>query len=266
MGIPELDLMFDVLDTGLTGYLTTSQLSEFFQDVYFLRLDRNQLEGALQTVCGYNHDNRCSREHFLPILQELERRKSLEEKIYWDFRALDFEGNNRISIESTLFLFKAVHEEKFSLKTWNNFVKHRFDPTSDVSFDEVKIFLCNLPVGGPCDDGEYFNERDEVSRKHADEEYSIVKELRDLQVRLISFNTSYVSIFSIKHFSRKGYSLAIAELLELEMTIFGIRFSLPKRIVGIKVESGIPCTNHKIVLPCMRGKQYHAVLYHNRRF
>lgn len=182
MGIPELDLMFDVLDTGLTGYLTTLQLAEFFQDVYFIHLDRNQLEGALQTICGHNHDNRCPREHFLAVLQELERRKSLEDKIYWDFRALDFEGNSRISIDSTLFLFKAVHEEKFSLKTWNNFVQQRFDPSSDVSFDEVKIFLCNIPVGGPCDDDEFLQERDEVNRRHAEDGYNTVKELRDLQV------------------------------------------------------------------------------------
>ncbi|KXJ12055.1 hypothetical protein AC249_AIPGENE28759 [Exaiptasia diaphana] len=182
MGIPELDLMFDVLDTGVTGYLTTPQILDFYQEIYFSTLDRRQLEGALMTVCGHNHDNRCPREHFFDVLKEIDRRKSLEEKIYWDFRALDFEGNNRISIESTLFLFKAVHEETFSLKTWNDFIKQRLNPSSDVSFDEVKIFLCNLPVGGPCDDGEFMQERDEVTKRNAEDSYRTVKELRDLQI------------------------------------------------------------------------------------
>lgn len=186
MGIPDLDLMFDILDTGVTGYLTSSQLHEFYQDIYFSAMDSRQIDGALMTVCGHNSDGRCSREHFLAVLEELERRRSLEDKIYWDFKTLDFEGSDRISIESTLFLFKAVHEDDFSLKTWNSFLKQRSQPENDVSFDEVKLFLCNLPLGGPCEENDYMQEREELEKRCCNTEYNTVKELEQLQVIISS--------------------------------------------------------------------------------
>ncbi|XP_032219683.2 trichohyalin [Nematostella vectensis] len=181
MGIPDLEMMFDLLDTGMRGYLTKEQLLEFHETCYFSALDPRQAEGALLTVCGHNADGRCSREYFSAVLEEFERRKTLEDKIYWDFRALDYEGTNRISIKSALFLFKSVHEDYFSIRTWKAFLDQRERPESDVSFDEIKIFLCNLPVGGPCEEEEFYKEDESVERMRCDKEYEAIKELQDLQ-------------------------------------------------------------------------------------
>ncbi|EDO46860.1 predicted protein, partial [Nematostella vectensis] len=178
MGIPDLEIMFDLLDTGMRGYLTKEQLLEFHETCYFSALDPRQAEGALVTVCGHNADGRCSREYFSAVLEEFERRKTLEDKIYWDFRALDYEGTNRISIKSALFLFKSVHEDYFSIRTWKAFLDQRERPESDVSFDEIKIFLCNLPVGGPCEEEEFYKEDESVERMRCDKEYEAIKDAK----------------------------------------------------------------------------------------
>jgi len=88
---------------------------------------------------------RCKKEYFSDLVREIERRHVMEEKIKWDFRALDKENVGRISLEAALFLFKAVHGNKFSQRYWNLFAENRLDPYEDVYLDEIKLFLCNIP-------------------------------------------------------------------------------------------------------------------------
>ena len=182
MGIPDLDLMFDLLDTDLNGYLTSRQLQDFQEELYFSRFDSKQIDAAIATICGHNSDGKCSREHFTTVLDEIERRRTLEEKIIWDFKTLDMEGNGRISLKSTLFLFKTVHGEYFSLKTWQTFVRERKGNEDGVSFDEIKMFLCNLPSGGPCDEGEFLDAESELEREMCNRDYQNFRDLQALQV------------------------------------------------------------------------------------
>lgn len=181
MGIPDLDFMFDLLDTDLNGYLTSEQLQDFQEEIYSTRVDPRQIDAAVVTICGHNADGKCSREHFMTVLGEIERRRTLEDKIIWDFRSLDIEGCGRISFKAALFLFKTVHGENFSLKTWQNFVKER-DNKDGISFDDIKMFLCNLPTGGPCYDDEFHDAERELERDVCNKEYQNFRDLQALQV------------------------------------------------------------------------------------
>ena len=182
MGIPDLELMFDLLDTDMRGYLTSNQLQDFHESLYFSPIDSRQIEAAIRTVCG-DASRLCPREHFTNVLNELDRRKSLEEKIYWDFKTVDVEGKGRISLKTALLLFKAVHNELFSMKTWRSFLSQREYPESDVCFDEIKMFLCNLVDGGPCDKEEFSEEEKAVSLRCCNNEYENLNELEKLQVK-----------------------------------------------------------------------------------
>ena len=182
MGILDLELMFDLLDTDMRGYLTSNQLQDFHESLYFSPIDPRQIEAAIRTVCGGASRGLCPREQFVDVLDELDRRKSLEEKIYWDFKTLDVEGKGRISLKTALLLFKAVHNELFSMKTWRSFVSQREYPDADVCFDEIKMFLCNLVDGGPCDKEEFDEEEKAVGVQCCNNEYRNLKELEKLQV------------------------------------------------------------------------------------
>ena len=183
MGILDLELMFDLLDTEMRGYLTSNQLQQFHESLYFSPMDSRQIEAALRTVCGSSE--LCPREQFIGVLEELDRRRSLEEKIYWDFKTVDVEGKGRISLSTALFLFKSVHNELFSMKSWRSFLSSREFPEADVSFDEIKVFLCNLMDGGPADREEYDDELRATDMRYVSNEYRKLKEFEKLQVSLL---------------------------------------------------------------------------------
>ena len=117
----------------------------------------------------------------------------MEEKIKWDFRALDVENKGRISLESALFLFKAVHGDRFSQRYWNLFVESRLDPYSDVYFDEIKLCLCNIPdFASSNGDQEFRNQNQQVrenAKKQLEEELKI---LTKLQVSFLHWNFTTV--------------------------------------------------------------------------
>ena len=177
-----MELMFDLLDTDMRGYLTSNQLQDFHESLYFSPIDSRQIEAAIRTVCGSSSRGLCPREKFMDVLDDLDRRKSLEEKISWDFKSLDVEGKGRISLKTALLLFKAVHNELFSMKTWRSFVSQREYPDADVCFDEIKMFLCNLVDGGPCEKEEFNEEERDVGLRCVENEYRNLKELEKFQV------------------------------------------------------------------------------------
>lgn len=185
MGIPDYDVMFDLLDISFRGFLTVNQLQEFQMEVYFAPLDVRQIEAAITSVCGRNSAGKCLKEHFGSLVEELGRRVLLEESIQWDFQCLDVTGCGRISLSSALLLFKCVHGEHFSLQTWNKFVSSRSRSYLDVSFDEIKLWLCDLPTGGPCEDEEFLSEREKVESQGGEELYEEWSELEKLQVQFL---------------------------------------------------------------------------------
>lgn len=74
---------------------------------------------------------------FLQVMHDLERRRTLEERLQWDFRALDKTGDHRLPLSDVLTLFKLTQGDQFSMAAWNKFLKSRDQPNDEVCFDEV---------------------------------------------------------------------------------------------------------------------------------
>ena len=59
------------------------------------------------------------------MLQDLERRRHVEEQARWDFMALDTMGSGCLSLSQALLLMQTIHGALFSLSTWNSFLASR---------------------------------------------------------------------------------------------------------------------------------------------
>ena len=110
----------------------------------------------------------------------------MEERNKWDFCAIDVDNIGRISIQSALFLSKAVHGERFSLQNWKQFLSERDNPFDDISYDEMKLFLCNIPEYGlENSDVEYTKQEMELNKLGNDTNLRMHHKLRKLQVNLV---------------------------------------------------------------------------------
>ncbi|XP_066283910.1 trichohyalin-like isoform X2 [Branchiostoma lanceolatum] len=182
--MPEVDFdaVFDALDLSRQGYLLPDQLQEFYLALYYEQVDIRHAKAAVSQICGPAAQDRCSKKHFVDVLMELDRRKCLEEKVYWDFQALDRDGSHRLHLNDALLLFRATHGEKFSFQTWNKFVASRVDPNDDVCFDEMKMWLCMLPEDGdPCGEEEAEKEEEDLINKRTEMDWEEREELLKLQ-------------------------------------------------------------------------------------
>lgn len=137
----------------------------------------------IEKVCGKKSNGRCRKEYFADVAQELERRHFLSESTKWDFQALNVNGTGRISIESALFLTKAVHGDKFSLQNWKLFLSNRLNPFNDVSYSEMELFLCQIPEFASSNaDEEYAKQEGLLKQQAREEDYKLYEELERLQV------------------------------------------------------------------------------------
>ncbi len=81
-----------------------------------------------------------------------------------------------------MLLFKCVHGEQFSLDTWNRFISSRLTSYDDVSFDEIKLWLCDVPSGDVHSDTEFDHERDKLENQGGERLYEDWSVLEKLQV------------------------------------------------------------------------------------
>ncbi|XP_041349458.1 uncharacterized protein LOC121368777 [Gigantopelta aegis] len=146
MGITDIDLVFDHLDTSKRGYVTPPQISELLSSIYVSNIPVSHIEAAIKQICG--SDGRVAKGQFIDILVEIERRQAVEEQAYWDFQALDYNGDHRINLKDALMLFQEFHGENFSLETWHRFLDSRDYSDIDVYFDEIRSWLCDAPIPG----------------------------------------------------------------------------------------------------------------------
>ncbi len=179
----DLDLLFDILDTDFKGHLTLKEIQLFEESTFFEALDLDQIIAALNFICGYQDGGKCSKTNFRNLLMELERRRNLENKIKWDFNALDCNCDDRISLQSALFLFKSVHVEKFSINLWNSFLSSRARPEEEVSFHEIKMFLCNIPQDISFSHETYDQYSNQVKENQIERDYNFHQSLIAWQVR-----------------------------------------------------------------------------------
>ena len=186
MVLQDFDLLFDMLDTDFKGHLTIEDVQLFDESTFFESLDLVQISAAIQTVYG-DENAKVTRGKFGSLLREMERRRKLEEKVSWDFKCLDMDKNGRISLQSALFLFKTVHDKRFSLKLWNSFLSSRYRPEDEVSFDEIRLFLCNIPTFDASGDQDYLQYHSQVRENQKERDYNLHQSLVAWQVCFPSF-------------------------------------------------------------------------------
>jgi Ca2+-binding EF-hand superfamily protein len=187
MGKPDFRGVFDALDPASHGYLTADEIQCFHETLHFTPITKDQVNSAISQICGKSAEGRVHKEFFIQVLQDLDRRKNLEQKVRWDFMALDKSGNYRLPLEDALLLFRETHGEKFSMHVWQAFLRSRVNSDADVYFDEVKIWLCNLPSGDVCTTNELAIEEERLVKGRQNKETGIYQDFKKLQVRCFIF-------------------------------------------------------------------------------
>ncbi|KAL4226590.1 hypothetical protein ACF0H5_014574 [Mactra antiquata] len=176
MGVKDFESLFDSIDLSGKGVIDCDELHVFCEDLFLAPLCIQHIESAIKHVCGAA--GMVKRSKFLDVLTEVERRKATEEQAYWDFQALDYTGRNRIGLRETLWLFKEIHGDRFSLATWRRFLGGREFPDSDVYFNEIRFWLCDIPVGTPCSDDELKAEEDTLKMKQMKFETTVYNDVK----------------------------------------------------------------------------------------
>ena len=118
------------------------------------------------------------------MLEELSRRRQLDEQSQWDFRALDQTGSARLPPAQALLLFQVTHGDTFSMSTWHAFLKDRDDPGVNVAYDEMRALLCAPPGQIPSDMQAIAEEKERMidEQKRKDQ-----KDLDDYLCKKVSF-------------------------------------------------------------------------------
>ncbi|OWF34681.1 hypothetical protein KP79_PYT11450 [Mizuhopecten yessoensis] len=166
MGIQNFNAIFNSIDTACKGFVTTEQLHDYYSNMAYDAITFDQVEASVLHVCGYQAGGRISRDSFLAVLEEVSRRQSVEQQAYWDFQAFDYGATNRISLPDTLLLFREFHGERFSMKTWYDFIESRDEPPgANVFFDEIRMWLCCYPSGDPASEETITEEEERLYRQ-----------------------------------------------------------------------------------------------------
>ena len=99
------------------------------------------------------------------ILEEFSRRRQADEQSQWDFRALDQNGSSRLPLSQALLLFQVTHGDQFSMDTWHAFLNDRQHPDIDVSYDEMRPWLCAPPGEQQCNRQQIENEKERMKEE-----------------------------------------------------------------------------------------------------
>ncbi|CAC5415799.1 unnamed protein product [Mytilus coruscus] len=181
MGLQDFMTVFSNLDPSCKGFVTSHQVLEFCESIYHSSISVEQIEHAITQICGSTSSGRVSRQQFIAVLEEIERRRSVEEQAYWDFQALDYKGTNRISLKDALMMFREFHGDRFSLYTWKEFLQSRDDPNEQVYFDEIRLWLCNYPSGEPASKDQITQEEEQLIKKQSRHQSDRVNKLKQIQ-------------------------------------------------------------------------------------
>ncbi|XP_063400098.1 trichohyalin-like isoform X3 [Mytilus trossulus] len=181
MGLQDFMTVFSNLDPSCKGFVTSHQVLEFCQSIYHSSISVEQIEHAITQICGSTSSGRVSRQQFIAVLEEIERRRSVEEQAYWDFQALDYKGTNRISLKDALMMFREFHGDRFSLYTWKEFLQSRDDPGEQVYFDEIRLWLCNYPSGEPASKDQITQEEEQLIKRQSTHQSDTINKLKQIQ-------------------------------------------------------------------------------------
>lgn len=181
----DLENLYQILDSPCRGYVDSQQIQDFHQTLYLKKIGADQVDAALKQVCG--DQKVCSKKQFVPLLLELERRRTIEERAWWDFKSLDMNGMDQITIQDALFLFKITLGDKFTMIYWGKFLLSRNYSKEPTSFEEVKMWLCNIPDGSSetCSNQAIFEEISNLQTEKNKMDYRNFKKIKALQVSFI---------------------------------------------------------------------------------
>lgn len=172
--------MFDSLDLSSEGFISCEKLHEFDEFLHYGPICIQHVHAAVSQICGGDGQGTVRRENFLEVLQELDRRRMVEERAYWDFQALDSNADGRLPLKDALLLFRDSYGENFSMTAWERFLSAREIAEDEVCFDELRMWLCDLPsqYEAPVDKNRLKAEEDKLEELHltqAMEEYDSAK-------------------------------------------------------------------------------------------
>lgn len=107
-----------------------------------------------------------------PRLKEQSDSEELQDKIIWEFRALDGKRTGKIKPADALLVFKSVLGSRFSLATWYTFTCDRGSSSADVTLDEITEFLVAQPPSGhPASLDDYLSTEQELRRRRAQRDF-----------------------------------------------------------------------------------------------
>ncbi|XP_035826163.1 uncharacterized protein LOC101847194 [Aplysia californica] len=181
MGILDFETVFDELDSSRKGYVTIDQVKYFLESIFEDIADDKHVYLSVEKICGPGSET-IPKERFYLVLEEIERRKTLDSEAYWDFQALDYSGSGLIALKDALLLFQEYHADQFSLDTWHEFLCSRDSPDADVYFNEIRDWLCDIPRSSyPSTKSEVRKERASLEHRRTDAAY---QDLEDMKVLL----------------------------------------------------------------------------------
>ncbi len=98
--------------------------------------------------------------------------EELQDKIIWEFRALDSKRTGKIKPAAALLIFKSVLGSRFSLATWYAFICDRGSSSADVALGEIERFLVAQPPSGhPASFDDYLSTEQELRRKRVQRDF-----------------------------------------------------------------------------------------------
>lgn len=123
-------------------YLTAQEVHQYYNRLRYEGVSLNQVRAAVQTVCSLDA---CSRDEFVELLGELDRRYALVQDIRWEFNLLAQQYGGSITEDDAIFLFKAVHDGYGWKNGWQRFVSSREQQAGTrITWDEIEVSLCVL--------------------------------------------------------------------------------------------------------------------------
>ncbi|EDV29717.1 uncharacterized protein TRIADDRAFT_52404 [Trichoplax adhaerens] len=141
-----VEAVLDALDSNFTGLIDKEQIQVFYESYYNSRIDLRIIELAILSVCSDNSSGKCTREKFVDVIAEINKRKTLEEQLHWDFKSLDRDGDWLITVQDAYLLLQSYCGKKFSMTHWKNFVHARRFSETKVCYEEIRTFMNSIPT------------------------------------------------------------------------------------------------------------------------
>ncbi len=128
--------------------LSRSEVRELYASLRYGGVSFRQLNAAIRKVCSRPEDEEESgirKDELALLLPELDRRYFIVQGAQWEFQFLDCHWKGEISEKDALFLFKAVHGNRFIMHSWEIFLSGRAERGSKVTWEEIEVPLCDIP-------------------------------------------------------------------------------------------------------------------------